>query len=331
MNNNPLVSICCLTYNQESCIAQAIEGFLIQRTNFAVEIIIHDDASTDKTSQIVKKYGENYAELIRPIFQTENQYSKKNLNILHEFVFPLARGKYIALCEGDDYWTDPLKLQKQVDFLEANPDYGMVYTNALVYDQESGILRKNGIVTRKFNSFEELLIDSNIPALTVLIKKSIITQYENEIQPEDEKWLMGDYPLWLFTAKQSKIKYLEDVTSVYRVLKESGSHSLSSQKNYAFLLSTFEIRMFFASKYNVNEQIILSIKNNHYKSVIYYALLINENNLVKECIDFLRKYNMNRELWIVRLLFLLNRINSPFNIVNRLVFYIWREKEFSYY
>lgn len=124
-NNIPLVSICSITYNHAPYIRQCLDGFLMQKTNFKYEIIIHDDASTDGTTEIIKEYAEKYPDLILPIFQTENQYSKGVRGIYAKFVYPRAKGKYIALCEGDDYWTDPLKLQKQVDFLEANPEYVM--------------------------------------------------------------------------------------------------------------------------------------------------------------------------------------------------------------
>lgn len=122
MNNNPLLTIGCITYNHADYISQCIEGFLMQKTTFPFEIIIHDDASTDGTSEIVKKYADKYPDLIKAIIQTENQYSKGG-RIYHRFIHPISRGKYIATCEGDDYWTDPYKLQKQVDFLEANPKY----------------------------------------------------------------------------------------------------------------------------------------------------------------------------------------------------------------
>lgn len=121
-NSLPLVSISCTAYNHEQYIREAIDGFLIQKTNFLVEIIIHDDASTDGTAEIIKEYEGNFPQLIFPIYQKENQYSK-GVKVSPTFNWPRARGKYIALCEGDDYWTDPYKLQRQVDFLEANEEY----------------------------------------------------------------------------------------------------------------------------------------------------------------------------------------------------------------
>lgn len=126
MDDKPLVSICCITFNHAPYLKECLDGFVMQQTNFKYEVIIHDDASTDGTQEIIKEYTQKYPDIFKPILQTENQYSKGVKRILATFCYPKAKGKYIALCEGDDYWTDPLKLQKQVDFLEAHPD--IVYT-----------------------------------------------------------------------------------------------------------------------------------------------------------------------------------------------------------
>lgn len=114
-----MVTICCITYNHEPYIRQCLDGFVMQKTNFRFEALVHDDASTDGTADIIREYAAKYPDIIKPIYQTENQYQKK-VGILKTFLFPRATGKYIAMCEGDDYWTDPLKLQKQVDFLNNN-------------------------------------------------------------------------------------------------------------------------------------------------------------------------------------------------------------------
>lgn len=125
MNSKEIVvSICCITYNHASYIRQCLDGFLMQKTTFPIEILIHDDASTDGTQNIIQEYEANYPEIIKPIYQKENQYSK-GVKVNLTYNFPRAQGKYIALCEGDDYWTDPLKLQKQVEFLDSHPGYVM--------------------------------------------------------------------------------------------------------------------------------------------------------------------------------------------------------------
>lgn len=136
ISNLPLVSICCITYNHCDFIRQCLDGFIMQKTDFAFEIIVHDDASTDGTTDIVKEFEMKYPKLFKVIIQKENQYSK-GVNVLSN-VFSPATGKYIAYCEGDDYWTDPLKLQKQVDFLESNPDYVMSSHRFNILEDESG-------------------------------------------------------------------------------------------------------------------------------------------------------------------------------------------------
>ena len=121
---NTMVSINCIAYNQERYISDAIEGFLRQQTDFGYEILIHDDASTDRTAGIIEDYTRRYPDLIKPLYQTENQYSK-GIKVGTAFNLPRAKGKYVAFCEGDDYWTDPEKLQKQVDYMESHPECSM--------------------------------------------------------------------------------------------------------------------------------------------------------------------------------------------------------------
>jgi glycosyltransferase involved in cell wall biosynthesis len=123
--NKAILTIVCPTYNHEKYIKQALDSMLTQKTTFEFEILIHDDASTDNTSSLIKEYASAYPKIIKPIIQTVNQHSRGIRNA--DIIYPLIKTKYIAICEGDDYWTDPLKLQKQVDFLEANPDYSICW------------------------------------------------------------------------------------------------------------------------------------------------------------------------------------------------------------
>lgn len=136
-NDDVMVSILTLAYNHEPYIRQCLDGIVMQRTNFRFELLIHDDASTDETANIIREYEKKYPDIIKPIYQKENQYSKK-VPIGATYLYPKAKGKYIALCEGDDYWTDALKLQKQVDFLESHPDYVMCSHRFRIYIQEQG-------------------------------------------------------------------------------------------------------------------------------------------------------------------------------------------------
>lgn len=149
MSEQPLVSILCASYNQEKYIAQAIEGFLMQKVNFPVEIIIHDDASTDGTANIIRKYEAKHPNIIKGIYQTENQYSKK-IPVWDTFIYPKARGKYFAECEGDDYWTDPNKLQMQADFLESHDDYVAIGHNVRIVDDYSHPMTQDNPIWRKW-------------------------------------------------------------------------------------------------------------------------------------------------------------------------------------
>src|SRR6185437_15246587 len=129
----PLVSICCITYNHGKYIADCLDGFIKQKTKFPFEILVFDDASTDNAQEIIKKYSSGL-ENMQTFLQEENQWSKGEYGLL-KYLFPAAKGRYIAVCEGDDYWKDPLKLQKQVDFLEKNTEYSMVCHDALIIDE----------------------------------------------------------------------------------------------------------------------------------------------------------------------------------------------------
>lgn len=134
-SKTPLVSIACDTYNHAPFIRDALEGFLIQKTDFPFEIIVHDDASTDGTADIVREYERAHPGLFRCVYRAENVYSR-DPKILEHYVFPLARGKYTAICEGDDYWTNPLKLQTQIDYMESHPDCTFCVTGAELVDPQ---------------------------------------------------------------------------------------------------------------------------------------------------------------------------------------------------
>ena len=208
----PLVSICVLTYNHENFVKEAIESFLMQRVNFDIEIVIHDDASTDQTQAILKKYDNDYPNLFKLLLQSENQKSKLGGGMGPRFNYPRAKGKYIALCEGDDYWTDPLKLQKQVDFLEGNPEYSLCFTRAKMLNK--GKLNLHPIPFNKTVFLgEDLLKTYNfICTATVVFKAEVIKSNINI-----EKYPFGDLALHLKASKEGKINCLQDVTAIYRI------------------------------------------------------------------------------------------------------------------
>jgi len=156
MQGDPLVSIRCAVYNHEPFLRQCLDGFVMQQTTFPFEAIVHDDASTDGSAAIIREYAEKYPDIIKPIYETENQYCKHYgslMKIIDDHIHPAA--KYIAVCEGDDYWTDPNKLQLQVDFLESHPDYVITSHDFSVFDNNKKRIKYSGNEIYKDFSFDE--------------------------------------------------------------------------------------------------------------------------------------------------------------------------------
>jgi glycosyltransferase involved in cell wall biosynthesis len=278
-DNQIFLSICCLTYNHELYIRDCLEGFIKQKTNFLFEILIHDDASTDRTPEIIRDYERIYPELIKPIYQKENQYSKgKGISI--KFQFPRAKGKYIAICEGDDYWTDPYKLQKQVDFLEKNDDYGLVYTEYDTLYQSTKRIEKNSlkcISTIYPNTFEDFLINSWFVApVTWVFRSAILNQFYSKFKDE---YVVGDLPLLLTISANYKVGYIEESMAVYRVLINSASHFKDYHKEYKFELGLFNIHLDFANHYKVEESTMTKMKDRFYPYIFQAACLLNDKEV----------------------------------------------------
>lgn len=209
--SKPLVSICCITYNHERFISDAINGFINQKTDFPIEIIIHDDASTDNTADIIRKFAERDDRIV-PILRNENIKSKGVP--VFPITFKKARGKYIALCEGDDYWTDPYKLQKQVDFLKANHDYVICYHNASIIDADGNSVSSSKLpeeLKRDFSQ-EELIQGKMILTLTMLFRNVLKEMPDEFLQVKN-----GDKFLTSLLGNYGKGKYLGDIeNAVYR-------------------------------------------------------------------------------------------------------------------
>ncbi|EXJ23323.1 putative glycosyltransferase - possibly involved in cell wall localization and side chain formation of rhamnose-glucose polysaccharide [Alkalibacterium sp. AK22] len=291
MKNEILVSISCIAYNHEPYIADAIDSFLMQKTNFKFEILIHDDASTDKTAEIIKKYENKYPGIINTIFQNENQYSKGvKVGTINN---SRANGKYMAICEGDDYWTDPYKLQKQVDFLEENPEYSLCVHAAKRVDAKTKkefseirpVIRNKEFSTEEVISRGGGLFPTN--SMVYRRKESLVTPDFYNNAP------VGDYPLTIFLSLIGKVHYMDEFMSAYRTNVEGSwtNRTLSDiNKTISYIYKRIgmldEINIYTEGEYLAvientklyNRYLILQLKGNYREikegecSIIYNSL-----------------------------------------------------------
>lgn len=282
-----MVSVRCITYNQVQYIKQTLEGFVNQKTNFSFEVIVHDDASTDGTTDIIKDYESRYPEIIHPIYETENVYSKSIL-ALDEIMINACVGKYTALCEGDDYWTDPYKLQKQVNYMEMHPECGLCYTDCDVFYEETKqwqySIFRNGL---------SALIDSKNPFfsgkggykanVTWLYRSNMATAFVRLDGVIDTALEL----LYNFCAV-SEIAFLPDVTAVYR--RHIGSESCISpkdkKKRYRLACNTFKMSLVLASRFEKRCLITKQLYENNLSSL--YRTALQENDT--EILDIFREY-----------------------------------------
>jgi len=231
MDKKPLVSISCITYNHEPFIKECLDGFLMQKTSFEFEILINDDASTDKTIEVIRQYQHLYPAIIKPIFQTENQYSRGQRGMNIKFNFPRARGNYIALCEGDDYWTDPYKLQKQVDFLENNPQYAASFHDVdMLFDDKQLAFSKHHNNPIKETMFFSDVVSNDwlIPTCSFIFKKDKL-----HFPPFYGTLNHGDFPLFCGILLNSKAHYFKETMGVYR--RNNTSSMMNTPKAFGYL------------------------------------------------------------------------------------------------
>jgi len=265
-----LVSVSCITYNQEKYIVDAIESFLMQKTNFKFEILIHDDASTDGTKGIIKEYEEKYTNLIKPIYQIENQYSQ-GIKI-HQLNVKRARGKYIAICEGDDFWTDPYKLQKQVDYMESHPECSICVHSALRVSTDKQNLEVHVQPSKRNKIFkveEAIEGGGGLFATNTILYPSKFCNFPDFYKNAP----VGDYPLVIYLAICGDLHYINEFMSAYRVEVE-GSWTNREVSNSKGRIEHFdkisvmldEINKFTEYKYDI---IINKTKqNNQFKQIL---------------------------------------------------------------
>lgn len=232
MQNEITVSIICTAYNHENYIRKALDGFVMQRTSFRYEVLINDDASSDKTADIIREYEQKHPDIIKPIYQQENQISR-GVRVTNDILIPRARGKYLAFCEGDDFWTDPDKLQRQVDFLESNPKYSACVHKYITVNKQG---EKTDVKTFGYYEAEEdyTLKDfesKELPSqLASLVCRNLFQQKGTEFPSAlKEIKIQGDIKIFLYLLANGDIRRMGEISSAYRFVQELGGGSWSSR------------------------------------------------------------------------------------------------------
>lgn len=233
-NDNILVSVVCDVYNHEPYLRQCFDGFVMQKTNFKFEVLVHDDASTDKSAEIIIEYTNKYPDIFKPIIQKENQYSK-GVDIWKIYQFPRVKGKYVAFCEGDDYWIDPLKLQKQVTAIESDSKNTMVYTAFSTVDETGNSIYRydlhyNMCKSKSGNIFPFLLFRNVVMTVSCMVNRNVL---ESKLYLDCNKSL--DYNLFLAASSLGNCIYLDYETCSYRKVGNSMTNSNSNIVQQRFL------------------------------------------------------------------------------------------------
>lgn len=304
----PTVSICTITYNHEKFISEAIDSFLKQKTKFSFEIIIDDDCSTDNTASIIRNYIKHYPNIIKANLR------KNNIGMMANFCNNIerAKGKFIALCEGDDYWIDPLKLQKQVEFLEKNNDMIMTFHNARIIEY----IDDDTIIEREFNKElkkgiikpESLYEKWIIPTASVLFRNMKKTELLEFMR--NNKLIVGDHSLFLFLGQFGKIYYYNYTMSIYRILKtgavKSSLNKINSKlifiEHHKFINKYFKNYNLLKINNNIIEDLYFSIakdcysEKKYFRFMKYFFIFISKNpsyfvNILKKTIGRKGKNN----------------------------------------
>ena len=279
----PLVAIRCITYNHEKYIRDALEGFMMQQTNFAYVVIVHDDYSTDKTQSIIKEYCQQYPNKILPIFETENLFSKGReflLQVMNEAISETG-AKYIALCEGDDYWIDPYKLQKQVDYMESHPECGLCYTSFNIKDEIRGKIRvdlfKNEpeIFPGEYKSVEEFILKQGYVCPPSWLMRASLWNIDLPVYIDATFVWFADF------MSKSKVQMLPDVTCVYRVIAESASHSNNYDKMFIRQKNLLKTQIMLIDQFGLPESLKDVCRKTYYKRFLKSFIINSKREEVR--------------------------------------------------
>ncbi|GEM_PF-2980474 len=285
---SPVVSVCVPTYNHAGHIAACLDSILAQKASFPFEILVGDDASTDGTREICIEYANKYPERIKLFLHRRENNIEINGRPTGRFNATYAllssRGRYIAICEGDDMWTDSTKLERQVQYLEQHSktqmvctDYSMLFMGSSA--QVSNNLRLKNI--KDFIYFEDYIIDrSSICTATCLFRNSAYREYMASVPFVDQlNFVAGDTPMWLFFAKSEPIAVMPESTAVYRILQDSASRFTDPEKHYSFMMKGMEIPEYFVKHFGLGEEFQKKLDARKARATLNFAYETNNKEL----------------------------------------------------
>ena len=280
--NEYSVDIIMVTYNQEKYISQAIESVLNQKTNFPFRLIIGEDCSTDNTGQICEGFAADSPDRITLVRHEKNQGLVRN----YKSILKLSKAKYISILEGDDFWIDELKLQKQVDILKSDDSIGLVHANYFYLingEQKYSNISKSIINEEKV--FEDLFTRNYICPLTVLFKKSLLDEHVDFDEMINNNYSTIDYLIWLELSNNSKVVFMDEVVGCYR--KEIGS--ISNPSNFEnlekFYDTVIRIREKIALKYKLDRSLIQSAQHNFFYGLMLKSIHFKAYDKTKEYVS----------------------------------------------
>lgn len=299
--NKARVAIKCFVYNHEPYLRDCLEGFVMQQTDFPFVAIVHDDASTDHSADIIREYAAKYPHIIRPIYETENQYSKQNgsLTKIMNAAVTATGAPYIAMCEGDDYWTDPHKLQKQVDFLDTHSDVGLCYTDYDVCDAKGIIIHNacfaNGINNTSLSFAEHLLSQGYIAPMTWLYRKTIYNSFQKAQQSVSD----GSFVCALEFFLHSEVYFLNEVTATYRIHEGSASRPLTMAQWIKYRKGVYEIQQRYALESPETSYLLPIFKVNEILELLPLALEANLDQYIDEYNNKAAELHLNSNICVM--------------------------------
>ncbi|MFI3326697.1 MAG: glycosyltransferase [Clostridia bacterium] len=276
MNNKEIfVSVYCLCYNHEKYIRKCLDGFVMQKTNFIYEVIVHDDASTDNSANIIKEYEKKYPDIIKPIYQKVNQYSQ-GIKIFTTHILPKCKGKYIAICEGDDYWTDENKLQIQFDYMEIHVNCS-ICGHAFSKIHEDGTIMENIFSLDSIINVSKVIMFDNMPqTATLMYRKKLIS-----LRPSFfSETTVGDYPLMLYMSTKGEFHCINKNMSCYRLFVPGSWVNSTAKDPKKFIIPHLDAMKVFLEKFN-------DYTNKEYENMI--NLKISQFQLQKNILE--RSFN----------------------------------------